>query len=102
MQETTNGWQTLDATPQELSNGKFQMGPASVKEVQNGTSDCYDTDFVIGEVNGDIKLYASWMCLSLLYLTLVLKNMALLAIEQWLEKILLETLLEKEGKHTFA
>lgn len=55
--ETTNGWQTLDATPQELSNGKFQMGPASVKEVQNGTSDCYDTDFVIGEVNGDIKLY---------------------------------------------
>jgi len=28
--------------------------------------------------------------------------MALLAIEQWLEKILLETLLEKEGKQTFA
>ena len=61
LQETTNGWQTLDATPQELSNGKFQMGPASVKEVQNGTSDCYDTDFVIGEVNGDIKLYVSWI-----------------------------------------
>ena len=65
MQETTNGWQTLNATPQELSNGKFQMGPASVKEVQNGTSDCYDTDFVIGEVNGDIKLYASWICFEL-------------------------------------
>ena len=40
--------------------------------------------------------------LSLLYLALVLKNMALLAIEQWLEKIRLETLLEKEGKQTFA
>eukprot|EP00434_Breviolum_minutum_P025393 symbB.v1.2.022434.t1/scaffold1980.1/size93873/12 len=56
-EEQTNGWQAVDSTPQELSNGKFQMGPASVKEVQRGESDCYDTDFVIGEVNGDIKLF---------------------------------------------
>ena len=59
-QEQTNGWQAVDSTPQELSNGKFQMGPASVKEVQRGESDCYDTDFVIGEVNGDIKLFVPW------------------------------------------
>ncbi|CAK9029709.1 unnamed protein product [Durusdinium trenchii] len=50
-------WQALDATPQEMSGGKFQMGPASVPEVRHGKSDCYDTDFVIGEVNGDTKLY---------------------------------------------
>ena len=59
-EEQTNGWQAVDSTPQELSNGKFQMGPASVKEVQRGESDCYDTDFVIGEVNGDIKLFVPW------------------------------------------
>ena len=33
------------------------MGPAAVKQVKQGTSDCFDTDFVIGEVNGDIKLF---------------------------------------------
>lgn len=42
---------------EELSGGKFQMGPASVQEVRKGNSDCYDTDFVISEVNGDTKLY---------------------------------------------
>ena len=34
------------------------MGPAPVKEVREGKSGCYDTDFVISEVNGDTKLYA--------------------------------------------
>ena len=52
-----DGWQAVDATPQEESAGRFQMGPASVNQVKQGASDCYDTDFVIGEVNGDVKLF---------------------------------------------
>ncbi|CAE7939985.1 TGM3 [Symbiodinium sp. KB8] len=52
-----DGWQAVDATPQEESGGRFQMGPAAVKQVKQGTSDCFDTDFVIGEVNGDVKLF---------------------------------------------
>ena len=52
-----DGWQAVDSTPQEESGGRFQMGPAAVKQVKAGTSDCFDTDFVIGEVNGDVKLF---------------------------------------------
>ena len=52
-----DGWQAVDATPQEESGGRFQMGPASVRQVKKGVSDCFDTDFVIGEVNGDVKLF---------------------------------------------
>lgn len=46
------GWQAIDATPQELSFGRRQMGPAPLKAIK--AMDFLtpkDTSFVIGEVN---------------------------------------------------
>ncbi|KGL99870.1 Protein-glutamine gamma-glutamyltransferase 6, partial [Charadrius vociferus] len=49
-----NGWQVLDATPQEQSRGLFQCGPASVRAIKEGDVDLdYDTLFVYTEVNAD-------------------------------------------------
>uniref|UniRef100_A0A8D0F6F3 protein-glutamine gamma-glutamyltransferase n=1 Tax=Strix occidentalis caurina TaxID=311401 RepID=A0A8D0F6F3_STROC len=49
-----NGWQVLDATPQEQSKGLFQCGPASVIAIKEGDVDLdYDTLFVYTEVNAD-------------------------------------------------
>uniref|UniRef100_A0A803YID1 protein-glutamine gamma-glutamyltransferase n=1 Tax=Meleagris gallopavo TaxID=9103 RepID=A0A803YID1_MELGA len=49
-----NGWQVLDATPQEQSKGLFQCGPASVVAIKEGDVDLdYDTLFVYTEVNAD-------------------------------------------------
>ncbi|XP_007475010.2 protein-glutamine gamma-glutamyltransferase E [Monodelphis domestica] len=49
-----NGWQVLDATPQERSQGVFQCGPASVIAVQQGDVNFdYDMPFVFAEVNAD-------------------------------------------------
>ncbi|XP_018419792.1 PREDICTED: protein-glutamine gamma-glutamyltransferase E-like [Nanorana parkeri] len=49
-----NGWQILDATPQERSDGRYQLGPTSQKAVKEGDVDKpYDTVFVFGEVNCD-------------------------------------------------
>lgn len=31
-----DGWQVVDATPQELSSGLFRCGPASVASVKKG------------------------------------------------------------------
>lgn len=53
-EEGRGGWQAVDATPQERSDGLMQMGPASVACVRRGESALYDTDFVIAEVNADI------------------------------------------------
>lgn len=53
-----DGWQVLDATPQELSGGIFQLGPTSVKAVKNGDVDLpYDGPFVFSEMNADRKLW---------------------------------------------
>lgn len=52
-----NGWQVVDATPQELSAGFFQLGPAPLNAIKYGYSFKYDTDFVIGEVNADVVHY---------------------------------------------
>eukprot|EP00178_Gracilaria_changii_P028037 TRINITY_DN948_c0_g1_i1.p1 TRINITY_DN948_c0_g1~~TRINITY_DN948_c0_g1_i1.p1 ORF type:complete len:381 (+),score=64.88 TRINITY_DN948_c0_g1_i1:377-1519(+) len=52
-----DGWQVLDATPQERSAGLFQLGPAPLTAIKRGFSLEYDTDFVIGEVNADILDY---------------------------------------------
>ena len=72
-----NGWQAVDATPQELSAGGsgvpeepvYQMGPASIKLVKanrdpvckGGFTDtkfgCFDNEFVISEVNADLNLW---------------------------------------------
>nr|XP_009513262.1 PREDICTED: protein-glutamine gamma-glutamyltransferase 6-like [Phalacrocorax carbo] len=49
-----NGWQVLDATPQEQSKGLFQCGPASVIAIKEGDIHLdYDTLFVYTEVNAD-------------------------------------------------
>ncbi|XP_008852731.1 protein-glutamine gamma-glutamyltransferase E [Nannospalax galili] len=49
-----NGWQVLDATPQERSQGVFQCGPASVNAIREGDVDRnFDMIFIFPEVNAD-------------------------------------------------
>ncbi|KAM6341158.1 protein-glutamine gamma-glutamyltransferase E-like [Alca torda] len=49
-----NGWQILDATPQEESEGIYQCGPASRKAIKEGDVELdYDCPFVFAEVNAD-------------------------------------------------
>ncbi|KAG8131428.1 hypothetical protein E2320_009363 [Naja naja] len=51
-----SGWQVIDATPQERSQGIYQCGPASVLAVKQGDVRLnYDTAFVFTEVNADIN-----------------------------------------------
>lgn len=51
------GWQALDATPQETSQGIFRCGPASLAAVRNGQVYLkHDATFVFAEVNSD-KIY---------------------------------------------
>lgn len=51
------GWQVVDSTPQETSQGVFRCGPASVAAVRNGLVYLkHDTPFVFAEVNSD-KVY---------------------------------------------
>uniref|UniRef100_A0A4W4FM86 Protein-glutamine gamma-glutamyltransferase K n=1 Tax=Electrophorus electricus TaxID=8005 RepID=A0A4W4FM86_ELEEL len=51
------GWQAVDATPQETSQGMYCCGPASVAAVRNGQVYLkYDAPFVFAEVNSD-KIY---------------------------------------------
>lgn len=52
------GWQAVDATPQETSEGMFRCGPASVQAIKHGHA-CfqYDVPFVYSEVNSDIVYY---------------------------------------------
>ncbi|EGB07359.1 hypothetical protein AURANDRAFT_5918, partial [Aureococcus anophagefferens] len=60
-----NGWQAVDATPQEESAGGgfqplealYRMGPASVALVKRGYGGDYDSEFVVSEVNADINLW---------------------------------------------
>eukprot|EP00079_Xenopus_tropicalis_P011013 XP_002936471.1 PREDICTED: coagulation factor XIII A chain [Xenopus tropicalis] len=49
------GWQAVDATPQETSDGMFRCGPASVQAIKHGHA-CFqfDTPFIFSEVNSDI------------------------------------------------
>ncbi|KAL6470659.1 hypothetical protein MHYP_G00217780 [Metynnis hypsauchen] len=54
-----DGWQVLDSTPQEMSEGVFCCGPAPVKAILEGHTDVkYDVPFVFAEVNADI---VTWM-----------------------------------------
>ncbi|XP_063158109.1 protein-glutamine gamma-glutamyltransferase 4 [Candoia aspera] len=49
-----DGWQAIDATPQELSQGIYQCGPCPVKAIKNGEVYLpYDSKFVFAEVNAD-------------------------------------------------
>nr|XP_046247573.1 protein-glutamine gamma-glutamyltransferase K-like isoform X2 [Scatophagus argus] len=51
------GWQAVDATPQETSQGTFRCGPASLAAVRNGQVYLkHDSPFVFAEVNSD-KIY---------------------------------------------
>ncbi|KAI4886614.1 hypothetical protein NFI96_012735, partial [Prochilodus magdalenae] len=50
-----DGWQVLDPTPQEKSEGTYCCGPAPVKAILEGqTSLKYDVPFVFAEVNADV------------------------------------------------
>ncbi|CAB1415190.1 unnamed protein product [Pleuronectes platessa] len=51
------GWQAVDSTPQETSQGTFRCGPASLTAVRNGQVYLkHDCPFVFAEVNSD-KIY---------------------------------------------
>uniref|UniRef100_A0A673JQD2 protein-glutamine gamma-glutamyltransferase n=1 Tax=Sinocyclocheilus rhinocerous TaxID=307959 RepID=A0A673JQD2_9TELE len=51
-----DGWQVLDATPQEKSAGMFRCGPAAVKAIyQKKVEAQYDVPFVYAEVNADVR-----------------------------------------------
>ncbi|CAJ1085983.1 coagulation factor XIII A chain [Xyrichtys novacula] len=52
------GWQVVDATPQETSDGLYRCGPASVMAIKHGHT-CYpfDAAFVFAEVNSDVVFY---------------------------------------------
>uniref|UniRef100_A0A8D3DEA7 protein-glutamine gamma-glutamyltransferase n=1 Tax=Scophthalmus maximus TaxID=52904 RepID=A0A8D3DEA7_SCOMX len=49
------GWQVVDATPQETSDGHFRCGPAPVAAIKDGLL-ChpFDCGFVFAEVNSDL------------------------------------------------
>ncbi|XP_041795418.1 protein-glutamine gamma-glutamyltransferase 2 [Chelmon rostratus] len=50
-----DGWQVLDPTPQELSDGEFCCGPCPVTAIKEGNLAVkYDAPFVFAEVNADI------------------------------------------------
>ncbi|XP_027645938.1 protein-glutamine gamma-glutamyltransferase 6-like [Falco biarmicus] len=54
-----DGWQVLDATPQETSKGIYQCGPASTKAIKEGDVNLdYDSSFVFAAVNAD---YVTWI-----------------------------------------
>ncbi|XP_051659389.1 protein-glutamine gamma-glutamyltransferase 6-like [Manacus candei] len=49
-----DGWQVLDATPQEKSKGIYQCGPASIRAIKEGDVNLdYDSPFVFAAVNAD-------------------------------------------------
>ncbi|XP_077315317.1 protein-glutamine gamma-glutamyltransferase E-like [Lithobates pipiens] len=54
-----SGWQVLDSTPQEQSQGVYRCGPTSVIAVKEGDIHLsFDTPFVFAEVNAD---RATWV-----------------------------------------
>ncbi|MBN3322620.1 TGM2 glutamyltransferase, partial [Atractosteus spatula] len=52
-----DGWQVLDPTPQERSEGVFCCGPSPVTAIKRGCVDLlYDVPFVFAEVNADVHI----------------------------------------------
>ncbi|NXU06552.1 TGM2 glutamyltransferase, partial [Buphagus erythrorhynchus] len=50
-----DGWQVLDPTPQEKSEGVYCCGPAPVKAIKEGDMLLkYDIPFIFAEVNADV------------------------------------------------
>ncbi|XP_038055655.1 protein-glutamine gamma-glutamyltransferase K-like [Patiria miniata] len=57
LEEGYGGWQAVDATPQETSNGVYCMGPTSLRAIKQGHVYMqYDTKFAFAEVNAE-KVY---------------------------------------------
>jgi transglutaminase 1 len=54
-----SGWQAIDATPQEKSEGLYQCGPCPLYAVKHGLKVDYDWIFIYGEVNADIYQYVA-------------------------------------------
>jgi len=55
------GWQAVDATPQERSDGLMQMGPASVNAIQAlDTKTKYDSGFVASEVGSTVTKWIQY------------------------------------------
>ncbi|XP_072242848.1 protein-glutamine gamma-glutamyltransferase 2-like [Leuresthes tenuis] len=53
--EGNDGWQVLDPTPQERSDGEFRCGPCPVTAIKEGNLGVkYDAAFIFAEVNADI------------------------------------------------
>ncbi|KAF5296194.1 hypothetical protein FQA39_LY12648 [Lamprigera yunnana] len=49
------GWQAIDATPQETSDGVFQCGPTSLEAIKKGQVGFnYDVAFMLASVNADL------------------------------------------------
>ncbi|KAF5290675.1 hypothetical protein FQR65_LT01965 [Abscondita terminalis] len=49
------GWQAIDATPQETSDGVYQCGPASLEAIKKGQVGFnYDVAFMVASVNADL------------------------------------------------
>lgn len=55
LQPGYEGWQAIDPTPQEKSEGTYCCGPVSVRAIKEGDlSTKYDAPFVFAEVNADV------------------------------------------------
>jgi len=53
-----NGWQTIDATPQETSDGVYQCGPCPLSAIKNGEKNIkYDLEFIYSEVSADVNYW---------------------------------------------
>ncbi|KAG8446604.1 hypothetical protein GDO86_014160 [Hymenochirus boettgeri] len=53
-----DGWQILDSTPQEPSEGSYRLGPTSQKAIKEGDVNLsFDGPFVLAEVNADRVVY---------------------------------------------
>ncbi|OWR55378.1 hemocyte protein-glutamine gamma-glutamyltransferase [Danaus plexippus plexippus] len=49
------GWQAIDATPQETSQGMYQCGPAPLEAIKQGVIGIsYDVEFMLASVNADL------------------------------------------------
>ncbi|XP_029467085.1 protein-glutamine gamma-glutamyltransferase 2 isoform X2 [Rhinatrema bivittatum] len=58
LSDNYNGWQVLDPTPQEKSEGVYCCGPAPVKAIKEGDlNEIYDVPFIFAEVNADVIYY---------------------------------------------
>ncbi|KAI5606463.1 hypothetical protein C0J50_1962 [Silurus asotus] len=50
-----SGWQVVDATPQQISDGYYRCGPAAVKAIKEANLGySFDARFVFAEVNSDV------------------------------------------------